>query len=49
VRPTTVELEAVDLRLVPGGAPVRVPVRYDVQVVQQAIAAAAQRMRERGE
>ncbi len=38
--PQTVELDAVDIQLAPGGDSVRVVVPYDVAVVQQAIEAA---------
>lgn len=41
IRPTTVELPAVDIQLQPGSGPLHVAVAYDPQVTRSAIAAAA--------
>jgi len=48
VQPTTVELGAVEIKLVPGGGPERIAVPFDAQVVQQAIADARQRIEQEG-
>ncbi len=47
IRPPTVELDAVEVEVTPGGSSPRIAVPFDLPVVQQAIADARQRLAQR--